>query len=238
MTSDEKNLLMLNAFFLIVSDKTNDAYLDKSFNCYLFQTKSAADAFVGSSKQKISVREAKHYLLRDFWSMYGRGAKGVCVFLRGENKPQNITLSKEDAQDAVAQYYNNETNGYLNRLQQTSEKKYLSALASGIFFTPVNIRARKEKEYPYLHYSYATFKDDVQYFLLFSTLQEYESWRSYQETNWEPMEVTIKKFGRIRGKNPVLINPLSNKLILTHKLLKQATAPSSGAPAFGGINGI
>ena len=199
----------------------------------MFQTKSAAESFVKGVNYPIMIQDAKNFIMRDFWNFYNQGAKGILVFLRDTKKSIHIPLLEEEVKSEYTQYYNHETNGALNRVQQTSQKQYLTMLATGTFFTPVKIIPRSVGEYPYLHYSYATFKDPTPYFLLFSTLQEFDRWNGLQDILWQPMEITIDKFGRILGKQPVLINPLSNKLILTHKLQKTAVAQAKIATTGG-----
>ena len=210
-------------FFLIKIKQNGCIYLDKNYNGYLFETKSSATTFIDNMKSKYELEcmESKNYTLRDYWDMCNAGARGMKLYFRDKSE-MYIPLAVEDVSKEMLQYYNCETSGDVTRLQLTKQHPYLKNLANGKFITPVKILRREKKGYPHVRYSYATFGTKERYFVLFTTLQEFEKWNDFQNGEWKPMEMSLLKFKKIRNNNPVFINPFSNKLILTNDLIKDA----------------
>jgi hypothetical protein len=79
-----------------------------------------------------------------------------------------------------------------------------------------------------MYYSYAKFGSDTKYYVLFSKLSEFEEWNKTQSDEWKPMELDLRKFGRIRDESPVIINPLTDKLILDNKQLNTIYRKGNG----------
>lgn len=218
MTQDHVNLLTLKEFYMILSEKTQRPYLDINYACYLFDTKSEADVFA-KSLDKCTVKNSQYYRAKILCTdLLTFGIKSIKIKEKGNDSFVDIPINTKDGKNI---YYNEACNRYLLRLKQTSQKKYLFKLKDVNFLAPILIDIRKKASYPGLHYSYAYLNDDASYFLLFSTLKEFEEWQNSQLLNWKPMELNLKKFGRIRGSSPVLINPLSDKMILTSKQINQ-----------------
>ena len=66
-----------------------------------------------------------------------------------------------------------------------------------------------------MHYVYATLKKNMEFYVFFSTLAEFDKWNSQQRDEWKPLEIYMGDFKKIRKQNPIIINPLSDMLILT-----------------------
>ena len=106
------------------------------------------------------------------------------------------------------------------RLKQTKKRKHLQELENVPFLAAIMLDDRKAGQYPSVHYCYAELSNGDIYYLLFTTLQEFETWNQTQENKFHPNQTCLQDFTRIRKGHPVLINPLSDKLILTHAQIK------------------
>lgn len=214
MEQEYIDLLTLNEYYLIMSAKTGKPYMDRDYSCYMFELHSDAETFCTEIPDTISA-ESKNYKQIEFCTgFYSYGIRNIKVFPRGKTCI-NIPLGINDVKK---QFYNSEANGLVYRLKQTSEKKYLRELKNVPLFAPVLINPRLPKQYPDIHYCYATFSgSDSVYYILFTTLQEFEQWNKEQKENWRPLEVSLSKFQQIRNGKSILINPVKDKLILTDK---------------------
>lgn len=208
------DMLTLSELYMIQSTVTNKPYMDKGYNCYLFEIYNEAEAF----KKKIDntiILDAKYYRAATICSnLFSQGFIGIKL------KKKNIDFVDIPVTEADAtkrDYYNSYANRCINRLIQTRQKEYLRNLKDANFLAPILTETRKIKEYPKLFYSYAIYKDDTRYFTLFSTLSEFNEWKETQMYDWKPMELNLKKFGRVRNNSPILINPLTDKLIISDK---------------------
>ena len=69
---------------------------------------------------------------------------------------------------------------------------------------------------------YAYIPNDAnKYYILFTTLQEFEKWNKDKKEDWKPLEINIRDFGRIRKGSPIVINPANDKQIFTDKDIKK-----------------
>ena len=196
MTQEQVNILTLKEYYMILSDITGKPYIDINFCCYMFDTKSEADVFA-KSLSDASVKNSQYYRTKNLCTeLFSFGI--ITIKVKEKNK-DNFTDIPIDKNDGKKVYYNPECNRYIYRLRQTKKKEYLRALKDVNFIAPLLIDIRKEAAYPGLHYSFAYLNDDASYFLLFSTLQEFEEWKRSQMFDWKPMELNLKKFGIISG---------------------------------------
>ena len=216
MKQEDINLLTLKGYYVMESTITRKPYIDRDFHCFMIEDDETADRMVKTIRD-IRKPEKNYYRQSTFCTeFYSLGIKGIHVKTAKKDGFQDVSVKHIDA--SFPRFYNPEVNGNILLLLETCEKKYLEALKGLPFITPVMIDPRMPKHYPGLHYCYATFESEEQYFLLFSTLQEFEEWSESQRPKiWQPLSVTIRSFGRIRGTNSVLINPLSFSLVLNNK---------------------
>ena len=220
MIQEHINLLTLKEYFLIISDITGKPYIDKDYGCYMFEVKSDAKAFTDGI-ENTSFDDARTYKQMTFCTeFYSYGISTIHVKSRANEEFVDIPVEKEDAKK---QFFNPEAHRMILRLQQTKQKQYLRGMGRLKFISPVLLDARLPKQYPGIHYSYATITQSDKYYILFSTIQELKQWNEEQENKWNSLEVTLETFGRVRKENPVFINPLSNKLILNDKQIAIAT---------------
>lgn len=215
---DEKlmNVLTLQEYHLLTSEKTLKPYIDEKGACYLFYLRSDAEKFI-SDKSDIKIEDAKHFRMPFIAELYGYGIKAINVKQKGGDSAL-IPIEKGDVK---REYTNQLASLSVALLKQTSKKKYMKALKGAVFLAPILIDPRLEKRYPEMHYSYATTNGEDKYYCLFTTIREFNSWNLEQEQEWKPVELPLYKIGRIRGHESVIINPLSDAIILTDKQLQE-----------------
>ncbi len=223
MKQEYIDLLTTSNFYLILSQNTNRAYLDKNYRCSMFETEFEAKKYVDTLNETLKtdvllIQAAQPFKIKELCpTLYAQGVVGINLFKKGKD-PIVIPITKEDAINGKrGTLFNPETSRFIHRAQQTLQKKYLRALKQGTFYAPVCIDERAKGQYPHVSYCYATFRTPEQFYVLFTTLDEFNLWNSTRNNEWQPLEIKISKFDRIRGNSSVLINPLSNKICLDDK---------------------
>ncbi len=215
------NELLKKEYYTIQSVRTQKPYIDSSFRAYLFNTKTDAEAFLKlQTGIELEYSKAEVYTSDTlFQCFYTNGAKSVILTIPGET-PFIIDLDKHVSQKCKI-LYNNSTNGYLLRAQQTNQRKYLRSLYGKNFFIPVEILERKTGEYPVLNYCIAApDKGKNVYYIVFSSIKEFQNWASSVQSPkgaWRPMQITLHKLNGIRQGAAVIINPLTNKMLLSNQ---------------------
>ncbi len=191
--------------------------MDESNSCYMFEVPSDAIAFV-SPRKGVKLDTPKHYTQKNACSLfYSYGIDFIKIKQRGKDDYIVIPINENEVEK---RFYAHSANQYLTNLELSNKKKYLSKLMDKPLISPIVTSERKVKKYPRLHYCHANFNDDSNnYYLLFSTMEEFDKWNADQERNWMPLEIPLNKFKRIRKNNPIIINPLSDKLLLSDKQL-------------------
>lgn len=220
MTPDETNLLTLHEYYVIMNTSLNKPYIDEQYGCHLFDASMQADAFIG--KKAYLSKTDKQSLTQKTYSTqwYSYGIRSITIHQFKEKKTVVIPITEKDC---LHQYYNAETNGNLVLLSETSKAKYLYKLARAPLLAPINIEPRTPGHTPKLAYCYATgIQGDTPYYILFSTIQECTKWNEQMPQKWKPLEVNLATFGRIRKGSPVLINPLTDKIVLNDKQIQMA----------------
>lgn len=219
MDREAYNIFTMGEFYLIMSTLTGKPYIDQNYDAYMFETKSDASAFC-SSIEGTEVKNAEHYRIKEHCTeFYNYGIQNINI-KRVNDEIVKVPMLKSDVKEQ--RYYNPIANGNILRLKQTLKKQYLRNLKEAVFLAPVNIEIRYKKQFPRVNYSYASFTNGEQFFILFTDLIEFEKWNESQNNIWKPMELDLRRFGRIRKEHAVLINPLSDKLILSNKQIKIA----------------
>ena len=220
MTQEEKDLLTIREYYIIYAKATGKPYIDINNACYLFEIASEAKTFC-EALQNTYVTNSQQLNEGIFGSdFYGYGIDLIHVKEKKRDEFTDVKLDKGCAK--IRKHYNRLCVRDIYRLKQTGMKKYLRRFKKHTFLTPVKIDERLLKQYPKIHYSYATTNGEDKYYLLFSTIQEFSKWNDDNGKIWMPLEVTLNTFGNIRKSSPVLINPGSDKLILTEKHIKIA----------------
>lgn len=213
----ENIILTLRRYHLILSSFTHKPYLDKDFCCYMIEDPSEAKAFTEKTVDTYYDEQAYYKQINFCTEFYSYGISAIKVKTRQQTEYTTIPVERLDAKK---QYYNPEANRLILRLLETKQKQYLRDMKSVVFLSPVVLDPRHERQYPGIHYSYATTNQTDKYYLLFSTMQEFDTWNAEQEKKCVPLEVDLDTFTRIRHQDPVIINPASDKLILNDKQIK------------------
>ena len=219
MTQDNINLLTLHTFYLIMSNITKKPYIDKSFACYMFELKADAVAFTKEIPNTF-FDAAKNYKQATFCTEFY--SYGITHIKAKEPRNAEYTDIPVEKADAKRHFYNPCANRLIYRLRQTNQTQYLRGFKDLCFYAPILIDLRLPRQHPLLHYSCAKSSAIDKFYLLFSTLQEFDAWNAGQESNWSPLEFNLSSFKSICGNDPIMINPMSDKLLLNHRLLKIA----------------
>ena len=216
MEAEHINLLTLDNY-IIKSTITKDIYMDENFVCHIFDKKSSAEFFIKDNKiTDVQVILNDNKKAKDFCeNLYSTGFRKIIFY----KKDKEIEISVEKPTFQI-QYNNPYASAMLLRLKQTGAKKYLRALYNAKFFAPVIVKDREIAHHPIIKYSYASVKKSGTYYLLFSTLKEFEKWNLSQGNVWKPLKVSIKDFDRIRNNNPILLDSLSKKIILNKECIR------------------
>ena len=210
------NLLSIDNYILM-SDITNEIYIDEQFNCHIFDKKSKAELFIKEHSLK-SVKPIlnNHKKPKEFCELlYSMGFR----MIKYTRKDVLTEIGVEKPALQIG-YHNAYASGVTLRLLQTGEKKYLRGLYNAKFFTPVSISDRDKGKHPNIIYNCASLKNSKKNYLLFTTLSEFEEWNKSQKQDWKPLKMSIMEFERIRNNYPIILNPLSSKIVLKNEHIK------------------
>ena len=217
------NLLSTKKYCLVLSKKTGRAYIDKDMACYLFEFIADGESFCkkieNTELDKLKILKQKTFCI-DFYCL---GIKKIKI------KPANGKMIEADLseKDVPQQWKNEYVNGQLLRLKQTGQAQYLRNLSDQSFIVPTIIDNRNERCYPAIHYGIAKTKNDESFSVLFSTLQEFNEWNKKKQTNrWSPLFLPLKKIASLKKGVAVIINPISDKIILNEQQIKIAVKGS------------
>ena len=212
------NLLTIDPYFLVMSKATKKPYIDANYSCYMFSSKREANGFVGVMEGTYIDDKAKNYT-KDICSLlYSYGVS--CIHIKTAKNDDFVDIPVEQ-EDIRKQYYNGFLNSRICRLKQTRKAKYLREMYKAKFIVPILIDKRKRGQYPSLHYCYALMGDKNPLYVLFSTLREFDEWNKTQKETWEPLELYMDEFQKIRDNHAVVINPMSDMLILTDEQVRE-----------------
>ena len=167
----------------------------------------------------MTVEKPRKFKQAEFTSgFYGMGIRHI--ILKEKNKDARaIEIEEKNTQ---RRYYNSGAVYALLRLQETAQKRYLVALSKEELLAPIILGERKEKEYPDIHYCFGLTKDKKKLYVLFTRLQEFDEWNEKkQKSKWKPISTGLAKFKQIRKDSDIIINPLTNKIVLTNSQLTE-----------------
>lgn len=190
--------------------------MDEDRACYFLETNMEAE------KQKkmhpgTAIADPKTYTPKQYCTdLYAIGIDTIHV-IKGRKKYDAVIEEK----DCAGQFYNHKAEGALHLFIQTGKAKYLRELAACRLLVPVQINPRRRKHAPVLHYSYAASKSGREFYIVFTTIQEFEAWNEKQEQKSSPLETDLHKMSVIRKGMDLIINPLSFKLVLSDGFLKK-----------------
>lgn len=220
MKKEEVNLLTLKKYHKILSKLTGKIYIDKNAKCYLFESDYEAEQFC-SQLEETFYDEAQCYKAVPFVSYcFGLGIQAIKIKPAASDDYTEIPITKQDARH---QFYNEKTNYNILRLKQTKKSKYLKELPNSLLIAPILIDRREMGQYPVIHYAYAIVPQSGTYYIAFTGMQEYQKWAETQNIPFSPSQTSLQEMNKIREENPILINPMSDQLVLTHKQILSIT---------------
>lgn len=218
MQSEHVNLLTIKEFHIIYSDITKKIYIDDKGRCYLFEIRSEAEQFINQVKN-VYLSNARHIKQIEFCTeFFAQGVNTIRAKIREKSGYIDIPLAKGDAKK---QYYNENAQRAILQILHTNKRAFLKEFASFDFLSPIKIEVRQAKKHPIVHHCYASTSGDDRYYVLFSTLQEFNSWNETQGNKWNPLKINLAKLKQVRGNNKVVINPLSDALIFDDAQIKE-----------------
>ncbi len=230
MESDKFEVLYNKDLYPIYSAITNHIHMDDKRRTILFDNVDNATRYVEkkntAKKKAFFVGSAVQYTPENVQKyisrLYGQGATMIVLSIDAEDKPRIIPI---DVQDVIPSQYNPVVMFNILKLKHTSERKYLSDLKNCMLIAAVKLTKRDFRGYPKVQYVFGAApgeKNSKRYFFLFTTMKEFTAWNKTQNYAYEPCEVEIRRFEAIKKKNPVLINPISDQLVLTDKQLQDS----------------
>ncbi len=225
MNPELSNILTLKKYHQILSDATGHLYIDKNGRCYAFESDLEAQQFCDRIPGTY-MSEDQHFK-QAFFLSHCRGLGIKTIVLKPSAYDDTVKIPVLP-QDTGRQYYNSEAMFNICRLKQTKKAKYLRALTDIPLIAPILIDERKEGEYPAIHYAFAVAADTSTgeqqiFFVLFTTIREYDTWAKAQEHAFAPSKTSLQEMNVVRDGNSILINPLSDKLVITHEQLSEIT---------------
>ncbi len=212
------DLFTINKYVMIKSTITKMPYIDKNGACFMMNSMSEAKQFTDIRKNT-ECDELKNYnniqsLVDTF---YQQGIKKINVKLNEKDDFFVYEIKKEDLK--TNRYCNHEANFLLIRYHETGEKKYLKALKKCLFITPVALPHREEAQYQEIKYCVLKYSGK-RYYLMFTTLQEFNKWNTSQILDYSPLEINFLKADRIRKDNGIIVNPLSVRMLLEDETIQ------------------
>ncbi len=220
MKDEDKALLTSIKYFPIKSKKTDNYFIDAQGSVFFFVKEEDAKAFAKKEKDVQPIPAHFFEMTELVSNLYSLGANSIRIF----NSPDDIKTIPIEKEDTKQGYYNSVVNFNVQRLKHTSAKSYLKSLKDQYLITPVMLYGRRAEQYPVVRYAYGiepSKNPSPKYFVLFTSLQEFDRWNETQGKKFKPVEIEIRRFNTIRKDNPIMINPLSDKLVLTHIQLKK-----------------
>ncbi len=224
MDDKAHNYISLNKFFRIKTKATKKTYIDEEIRCYLTDTMKEADDIIARLKT-IGVETYRENAPESFQKkeycglFYEYGITTLWVKFAKEKDARIYEIEKDDVPPGVA--YNEDTCADINRLFSTSKLKYLRSLKNEPLFCPVIIDPRFKKQYPTIRYGKAMIKGK-EHFIMFSDLKSFDEWNETQDLKWSPFKTSIFSFQDIRKAESIIINPMSEKLILNNQTIKDS----------------
>lgn len=221
MTQEEVNTLTLTTYQVIRTKKTNKMYIDEDGAVHIYEIMGDADKYISETKDDSLYYDKPESIRALFFctEAYDQGADKI--FVKPVNKPPVIIEIKGDYKnkEVKRKYYNHGLNRAINGLQQTQKTKYLREIKSQKAIIPIIIDKRLPKQYQRIHFPYVKYGDVKEMFCIFTTLDEFKKWNDEQESKFEPYEIQINLFIKKHKQAGLIINPITDNIILTPKLI-------------------
>lgn len=222
VTETYNRLLNTYQFFPAYNHNTSDYFLDKNNNAYFFAAQKDIDSFIANLSSDVKIIHTKYpekLMLKDLLSnLYSIGAK-TANFKVINSTNKIIALPVEIPIEGQKIHYNQSSKHNALLLKETHKKRYIKELQNCAFICAALLPQRKEEEYPIVKYAYALI-DKQKYYLLFTSLPEFEKWNKNQDKDYLPIKTTFEDFSIITNSAGFFIDSYTSMLILNNKYLQ------------------
>lgn len=202
--------------YIILSAITRRPFINESRQSYLFTDKADAKTFGKRMKhEKVIYKNVSDEKLKSICSWcYSAGAEYIIIDEEGKRSIRRLSERHLDKN-----YYNCRLSADLALLMHTKKTKYVADLEKCEFVVPIRITNGDSVS---IVYATAMKEDrDMFIYLSFTDLNEYKKWADKVKDGWEPLAVDVGGLKRIGKKHGFMINPFSERFILTGEILKQ-----------------
>lgn len=131
------------------------------------------------------------------------------------------TVTQTDAlreQDIPIEYYNHALCNVLARIKEFRKKSDMYLLGNCEFLVPAKIEKSPSLVQVIYGIAQRSQEDTEWLYLAFSTLEEYELWRSGQPEEeagrWNPLRLRFSSLREVCGRHGILLNPSGNRLVI------------------------
>lgn len=197
----------INEAYTITSSKTNGLYVDEDNTCYVFSSKTRAEAFI-LTRPELSFDGPKYYTLTSLMTYcYAAGATVMQLTIGTVREKMPLAESMLESR-----YYNNQLNRVITHLRQTKKKKYLKELKDCEFIMPARIEENDNGVS--IFYAVAQIENGEEFkYLAFSDLDEFGVWSGHVP-GWSPIKMTYRSMWRISRHHGVILNPYGRKFTI------------------------
>lgn len=216
MELKDLEFLRKNELYPVMSERTGKYYMSKTGGVYLYEAKPEGEAFA-KSQDKASLGEKKAFTQKELTEgLYSMGFSHINVKMRGQ-KAQRFDIEEKNV---PLKNYNVKARRTVTLIRQTHLITHLRELKDESFYIPVRPLPRKRGEYQEIEYCTARERDrNEKYYVCFTSAGELIAWAKTQKEPWNPVETSLTKMKRIRKDSGIIINPATDRLILTKKEL-------------------
>lgn len=211
------DFLTKTEFYPVMSDRTGKYYMSRTGGAFLYEAKPEGETFA-KKQDKASLGEKKLFDRRELLEgLYSMGFSHINVKMRGKDA---VRYDIED-KNVPLKNYNVKTRRTVTLIRQTHLIAHLKELKDEAFYIPVRPLPREYGEYQEIEYCTARERDkNEKYYVCFTSAGELIAWAKTQKAPWSPVETSLTKMKRIRKDSGIIINPATDRLILTEKELK------------------
>lgn len=203
----------LNKSAFLMTEQTGKVYLSPQRCAYVLVGMGNADFmqhYPGYTVSDFAYRSWKHIVHR----AYAAGATAICLVM-----PDQEQLVPIEEKDIPLDFYNADLNASIALLLCTRKSAQYQKLAGCRFIVPIRIKAENQQ------IVYATAKssasaDGTPHYVAFSDLHEYSKW-SRRTDGWKPLFVSFDMMCQIGKQKGYILNPLSERLLLTTKIFNK-----------------
>lgn len=196
-------------YHVMISDKTGRPFISDEYTAYAFMADKDVNDFIAKHR---NVSPEKESLINDLSMFYDIGADYLVL----KERDKDIVRIKIEEKNVRRRARNRELVRNLLLFLETSHSKYAREMGRLEMIVPLLIDRRQPCMPPNIHYAYATWQES-QYYLAFSTLQEFERWNK----NCSPVMADLNELDNIRQGKNVIVDPHSLGLVLTDEILKE-----------------